>query len=82
MRITHLQCVGLPHSDILGSKPICGYPKLFAAFTSFFASGSLGIRRTPLDTSRIRTTSLLLLTSSALVFGLLYCSREKIYSTS
>ena len=29
--ITYLQYVGLPHSDILGSKPICGYPKLFAA---------------------------------------------------
>ena len=29
--IMHLQCIGLPHSDILGSKPICGYPKLFAA---------------------------------------------------
>ena len=23
---------GLPHSDILGSKPVCGSPKLFAAY--------------------------------------------------
>ena len=30
-RITHLQCVGLPHSDIQGSTLICSYPWLFAA---------------------------------------------------
>ena len=30
-RITHLQCVGLPHSDIQGSMLICSYPWLFAA---------------------------------------------------
>ncbi len=23
--------VGFPHSDILGSQPACGYPRLFAA---------------------------------------------------
>ena len=34
-------------------------PSFSQLVTSFFASGSLGIRRTPLDTSRIRTTSLL-----------------------
>ena len=30
-RITHLQCAGLPHSDIQGSTLICSYPWLFAA---------------------------------------------------
>ena len=30
-RMTGLQPAGLPHSDIRGSKPICGYPRLFAA---------------------------------------------------
>ena len=28
---TGLQPVGLPHSEIFGSKPLCGYPKLIAA---------------------------------------------------
>ncbi len=27
-----LQLRGLPHSDIFGSKPVCGSPKLFAAY--------------------------------------------------
>ncbi len=30
-RMAHLQCAGLPHSDIQGSKLICSYPWLFAA---------------------------------------------------
>ena len=30
--VTGLQPAGLPHSDILGSKIICIYPKLFAAY--------------------------------------------------
>ena len=30
-RMTHLQCAGLPHSDIRGSTAICASPRLFAA---------------------------------------------------
>src|SRR5438094_8631412 len=31
-RILHVQRSGLPHSDISGSTPVCGFPKLFAAY--------------------------------------------------
>ena len=31
-RILHFQCKGFPHSDIFGSTPVCGFPKLFAAY--------------------------------------------------
>ena len=31
-RILHVQRSGLPHSDIPGSTPVCGSPKLFAAY--------------------------------------------------
>jgi hypothetical protein len=31
-RILHVQRSGLPHSDISGSTPVCGSPKLFAAY--------------------------------------------------
>ena len=31
-RILHVQRRGLPHSDIPGSTPVCGSPKLFAAY--------------------------------------------------
>ena len=31
-RILHFQRSGLPHSDISGSTPVCGSPKLFAAY--------------------------------------------------
>ena len=30
--IIHLQCIGLPHSEICGSKVICTYPQLIAAY--------------------------------------------------
>ena len=30
--VTHLQCAGLPHSDITGSIPVCSSPVLFAAY--------------------------------------------------
>ena len=30
--IMHLQCIGLSHSEISGSKVICTYPKLIAAY--------------------------------------------------
>ena len=32
MSVTHLQCAGLPHSDITGSIPVCSSPVLFAAY--------------------------------------------------
>jgi hypothetical protein len=31
-RILHFQRRGFPHSDISGSTPVCGFPKLFAAY--------------------------------------------------
>src|SRR5438094_913784 len=31
-RILHFQRSGFPHSDIFGSTPVCGFPKLFAAY--------------------------------------------------
>ena len=31
-RYSGMNLSGLPHSDILGSKPVCGSPKLFAAY--------------------------------------------------
>ena len=31
-RYSGMSLSGLPHSDILGSKPVCGSPKLFAAY--------------------------------------------------
>src|SRR5262245_35763640 len=31
-RILHFQRSGFPHSDISGSTPVCGSPKLFAAY--------------------------------------------------
>jgi hypothetical protein len=31
-RSSSISLSGLPHSDILGSKPVCGSPKLFAAY--------------------------------------------------
>ncbi len=30
--VTHLQCAGLPHSEIAGSKPVCSSPTLIAAY--------------------------------------------------
>ena len=30
--ILHFQRSGFPHSDISGSTPVCGFPKLFAAY--------------------------------------------------
>ena len=30
--IIHLQCIGLPHSEICGSRVICTYPQLIAAY--------------------------------------------------
>ena len=30
--VTHLQCAGLPHSDITGSIPVCSSPVLVAAY--------------------------------------------------
>ena len=30
--VTHLQCAGLPHSEITGSKPVCSSPVLIAAY--------------------------------------------------
>ena len=41
---------GLPHSDIRGSAPLAGPRGFSQLVTSFFASGSLGIPRTPLFT--------------------------------
>ena len=31
-RVIHLQCIGLPHSDICGSIRVCQSPQLFAAY--------------------------------------------------
>ena len=31
-KIIHLQCIGLPHSDICGSIRVCQSPQLFAAY--------------------------------------------------
>ena len=31
-RILHFQRSGFPHSEIFGSTPVCGFPKLFAAY--------------------------------------------------
>ena len=31
-RVVHLQCTGLPHSEICGSKLICSSPQLIAAY--------------------------------------------------
>ena len=30
--VAHLQCAGLPHSEIAGSKPVCSSPTLIAAY--------------------------------------------------
>ena len=30
--VTRLQRAGLPHSEIIGSKPVCSYPMLIAAY--------------------------------------------------
>ena len=32
IEVIHLQCIGLPHSDIFGSTLVCSSPKLFAAY--------------------------------------------------
>ena len=32
LSLTDLQSAGLPHSDISGSKPVCSYPELVAAY--------------------------------------------------
>ena len=32
MSVTHLQCAGLPHSEITGSIPVCSSPVLIAAY--------------------------------------------------
>ncbi len=32
LAVTGLQPAGFPHSDISGSKPVCGSPELFAAY--------------------------------------------------
>ena len=34
-KVPYLQYGGSPHSDILGSKPVCGSPGLFAAYRVF-----------------------------------------------
>ena len=46
----HMNMDGLPHSDIRGSAPLAGPRGFSQLVTSFFASGSLGIPRTPLFT--------------------------------
>ena len=46
----HINMDGLPHSDIRGSAPLAGPRGFSQLVTSFFASGSLGIPRTPLFT--------------------------------
>src|SRR4026208_387011 len=56
---------GLPHSDILGSKPVCGSPKLFAAYHvlhrllaprhSPYALSSLTIRNSKLTVTAARS---------------------------
>jgi len=66
-RYSGINLSGLPHSDILGSKPVCGSPKLFAAYHvlhrllaprhSPHALSSLTIRNsklTPIAGSRVR----------------------------
>src|SRR5688572_27989945 len=59
-RYSGISLSGLPHSDILGSKPVCGSPKLFAAYHvlhrllaprhSPYALSSLTIRNSKLTT--------------------------------
>ena len=48
---------GLPHSDIRGSAPLAGPRGFSQLVTSFFASGSLGIPRTPLFTCSRHTAA-------------------------
>ena len=76
--MTGLQPAGLPHSDIQGSTLICSYPWLFAACHVLprlreprHPPHALGYFTYPNDITA------LLSYRSALVFGLLYCSREK-----
>ena len=55
-RNIHTAVDGLPHSDIRGSNPLAG-PRGFSQLgTSFFASESLGIPRTPLFTYSLHTS--------------------------
>ncbi len=49
LRGIHLQCIGLPHSDIYGSIRVCQSRSFSQLTTSFFASESLGIRHTALN---------------------------------
>ena len=76
MWMTGLQPAGLPHSDIQGSKLICSYPWLFAACHVLLRlreprhpPHALGYFTYPNDIAA--------LCAASLVFGLLYCSREK-----
>jgi hypothetical protein len=56
---------GLPHSGIFGSKPVCGSPKLFAAYHALhrllaprhspYALSSLTIRTLDTEARRLRT---------------------------
>ena len=77
-RITHLQCVGLPHSDIQGSMLICSYPWLFAACHVLHRlreprhpPHALGYFTYPNDITALP------IARSAAHSCLLYCSREK-----
>jgi hypothetical protein len=62
-RYSGISLSGLPHSDILGSKPVCGSPKLFAAYHvlhrllaprhSPYALSSLTIRNSKLTSAAL-----------------------------
>ena len=67
-RSSGISLSGLPHSEILGSKPVCGSPKLFAAYHvlhrllaprhSPYALSSLTIRNSRLTPIAVRASRL------------------------
>src|SRR5512136_1623633 len=61
MAISRIALEGLPHSEIFGSKPVCGSPKLIAAYHVLHRRPAP--RHPPYALSSLTTTSTLLETS-------------------
>ena len=78
--MTGLLPAGLPHSEILGSKVICTYPKLTQLITSFIASESQRIHRLPLLTFCITDTGSFFIAKIENRVGLIYLQLALFFS--
>jgi hypothetical protein len=71
MAITRIALEGLPHSEIFGSKPVCGSPKLIAAYHVLHRRPAP--RHPPYALSSL-TTAFTLLENTVVVYDLILCA--------